>query len=334
MTNHSAQKNVRVSVVMCTYNGARFLEAQMDSILAQDYPLHEIIVQDDGSTDGTTAILDRYAARHDFIKVFRNAGNLGYNRNFHSAMLRATGDFIAISDQDDIWFPHKISRQVAAIGEASVCYSGHFVDAACPASTPEEARDPAIYKRPVSLRFPLERLMFSNCVPGHAMLVRREFLLRTTEWDYHLFYDWWLAVCAVLDGGLVHLDEPLNWHRPHAASAITELFRQQADTGKGKGNWKTYVTGWRDLHRMRRNASWRKFYTYIHTHTSDRFEPRAHALSGALLGGVRSLPRLCRLCLKWRAEIYPAKGESEWKNRLRAFCWPAIYAHGDISFKK
>ena len=67
MTNHSAQKNVRVSVVMCTYNGARFLEAQMDSILAQDYPLHEIIVQDDGSTDCTTAILDRYAARHDFI---------------------------------------------------------------------------------------------------------------------------------------------------------------------------------------------------------------------------------------------------------------------------
>ena len=56
--------------------------------------------------------------------------------------------------------------------------------------------------------------------------------------------------------------------------------------------------------------------------------------AGALLGGVRSLPHLCRLCLKWRAEIYPAKGESEWKNRLRAFCWPAIYAHGDISFKK
>lgn len=332
--NDPTKKSARVSVVMCTYNGARFLEAQMNSILLQDYPLHEIIVQDDGSTDGTPALLERYAATHAGVKVFRNATNLGYNRNFHTAMLRATGDFIAISDQDDIWFPHKIRRQVEAIGQASACYTGHYVDDACPPGPFAKTLSPGSYKHRVSRRYPLERLMFSNCVPGHTLLLRRDFLLGLPEWDYNIFYDWWLAVNAVLRGGLVHVEEPLNWHRPHAASAITELFRRQSENGGVSGNWKAYVSGWHDLHRMRRNTSWKKFYTHIYNCTSEQFEPRAHALSGALLGREGGLLRLCRLCLKWRTDIYPSKGEAEWKNRLRAFCWPAIYAHGDIAFRK
>ena len=98
-----------VSVVMCTYNGEQFLREQMDSILAQDYPLHEIIVQDDRSTDDTWDILQTYAKAHPgLFKLFRNDEQLGFNRNFHTALLRATGQYVAISDQDDIWFPPQI----------------------------------------------------------------------------------------------------------------------------------------------------------------------------------------------------------------------------------
>lgn len=328
---HSEQSvPARVSVVMCTYNGARFIAAQLDSILAQDYPLHEIIVQDDGSTDGTLALLDDYAARFPIVKVYRNAENLGYNRNFHTAMLRAEGDFIAISDQDDVWFPQKIRRQLAAIGDAPACYTGHFVDAA---DSDDGQAMPAELRRRVSLRYPLRRLMFTNCVPGHTMLLRRDFLLSLPEWDYAVFYDWWLAVCAVLGGGLVHLDEPLNWHRPHAASAITELFRGQNERrGSTKRPWAAYVAGWGDFVRLRRNPSWQRFYAHIYNRTSATFHPEAHALCGAMLGRDGGLFRLCRLCLKWRADIYPRKGEPRWLNALRAFCWPAIYAHADIAF--
>lgn len=83
-----------VSVVMCTYNGKQFLREQMDSILAQDYPLHEIIVQDDRSTDDTWDILQTYAKAHPgLFKLFRNDEQLGFNRNFHTALLRATGEY-------------------------------------------------------------------------------------------------------------------------------------------------------------------------------------------------------------------------------------------------
>lgn len=68
-----------VSVVMCTYNGERFLREQLDSILAQTYPLREIIIQDDGSTDATPAICREYEARYPIVRFIQNEHNLGYN---------------------------------------------------------------------------------------------------------------------------------------------------------------------------------------------------------------------------------------------------------------
>lgn len=99
---------------MCTYNGERFLREQMDSILAQTYPIHEIIISDDCSTDGTMDILREYAAKHTFIKIHQNARNKGCNQNFHDTFkfVSKETDYIAISDQDDIWFPEKVEKLI------------------------------------------------------------------------------------------------------------------------------------------------------------------------------------------------------------------------------
>lgn len=112
-----------VSVVMCTYNGERYIREQLDSIVAQTYPLKEIIIQDDGSTDHTVEICQEYAARYPFIHVFVNEHNKGLDANFESATMRSTGEFVAFSDQDDVWYPEKISKQVAAIGDHDICFS-------------------------------------------------------------------------------------------------------------------------------------------------------------------------------------------------------------------
>ena len=81
-----------VSVVMITYNGARFVREQIDSLLRQTYPFSELIVQDDCSTDSTCDIVREYARRDPRIHLFVNPENMGWNRNFMSAMQRATGD--------------------------------------------------------------------------------------------------------------------------------------------------------------------------------------------------------------------------------------------------
>lgn len=96
-----------VSIVLCSYNGEHFLKTQLDSIVCQTYPIHELIIQDDGSTDHTLDIAREYAAQYPFIRVEQHPQNLGFNRNFENALKKATGDFIAIADQDDIWYPEK-----------------------------------------------------------------------------------------------------------------------------------------------------------------------------------------------------------------------------------
>ena len=104
-----------VSVVMCTYNGAKYLREQLDSIISQTYPIYELIVQDDCSTDETVAIIKEYMEKYSFIKLYVNEHNLGFNLNFKSVCMKATGDFVALSDQDDVWFPDKIQKQVNMI---------------------------------------------------------------------------------------------------------------------------------------------------------------------------------------------------------------------------
>lgn len=106
----------RVSVVLCTYNGEKYIREQLESIVSQTYPIHELLIQDDCSTDATPLIIEEYKEKYPFIRFYRNKNNLGFNRNFWKAFEKVTGDYIAISDQDDIWVDTKIEVLVGCIG--------------------------------------------------------------------------------------------------------------------------------------------------------------------------------------------------------------------------
>lgn len=98
---------------MATYNGARYLREQVDSILAQLSPADELIVSDDGSTDLTMEILAGY--RDSRIRICCNKGRRGVVGNFENALRQARGNYIFLSDQDDVWLPGKVSRCVEAL---------------------------------------------------------------------------------------------------------------------------------------------------------------------------------------------------------------------------
>ena len=98
---------------MITFQGAAYLQAQMDSILGQSLPVHEIIVCDDGSTDGTREILADYAAAHPQIKLQFNTENLGTVANMQQCLRLTTGDVIFLADQDDVWLPNKVEKTLA-----------------------------------------------------------------------------------------------------------------------------------------------------------------------------------------------------------------------------
>lgn len=97
-----------ISVCMATYNGERYIKYQLLSILPQLNNNDEIVISDDKSTDKTLDIIKSLDS--DIIKVFINNGEHGYTPNFENALRHAHGDYIFLSDQDDIWEPNKVSR--------------------------------------------------------------------------------------------------------------------------------------------------------------------------------------------------------------------------------
>ena len=173
-----------VDVVMCTYNGEKFLREQLDSIVGQTYPIHRLIVQDDGSTDSTVEIVREYAARHPFIELYVNGRNLGFHLNFKTAVMRATADFVAIADQDDVWFADKIERQVSQIGDHNICFAAHLRGASLNAASKVEPQ------------YSLKALLFGGFA-GHTMLLRRTFAQREEAWAGAVIYDWSLAVAPI-----------------------------------------------------------------------------------------------------------------------------------------
>ena len=200
-----------ISVVLCTYNGAKYIEAQLASILAQTYAVAEIIVVDDVSSDDTFAIVERAAARDSLIALSQNSFNIGFTSNFESALQMAKHDYIAISDQDDIWQEQKIEKMMAAFepdAAAIYCDSVRF--------TKEIPVNPTKNKSNRHVAgTEVRRLAMYNTVSGHALIIRKSLLEKALPIPSAVYYDWWLALQAVTNGGLQYLDEILVYQRAH-----------------------------------------------------------------------------------------------------------------------
>ncbi len=95
-------KMALVSIALPTYNGEAFLSKQIDSLLSQNYNNLELIIVDDCSTDGTIEVLNQYKP-NAVVKIFQNERRLGVIKNFEKAISLCAGEFISLSDQDDIW---------------------------------------------------------------------------------------------------------------------------------------------------------------------------------------------------------------------------------------
>ena len=103
-----------ISVAVTTYNGEKYIEEQLQSICEQTLSVDEIIIVDDCSTDNTVDIVENFILRNEEkrIHLLVNKKNLGYTKNFYKAISMTHGDYIFLSDQDDIWKTNKVERMI------------------------------------------------------------------------------------------------------------------------------------------------------------------------------------------------------------------------------
>lgn len=211
-----AHSGASVSIVLCTYNGARFLEKQIQSIFDQDYTsISEIICVDDCSTDQTWDILLRYSNENPQLKPVRNEVNLGYNGNFQKALLLASSDLIAIADHDDIWLPSKISELVANIDSSLMVYSDDELIDENDLPIGIKKSD----KRKLGAIDSCINFAPFNVISGHTMLLRKELLNQCVPFPTTVIYDYWLAFRAVQFAEIKYVDKPLVLFRQHQANA-------------------------------------------------------------------------------------------------------------------
>ena len=317
-----------VSVVLCTYNGEKYLREQLDSVVNQTYPLHEIIIQDDGSTDNTLQIAHEYANRHDNIIVRTNTHERGINGNFFSALSTSTGDFIAICDQDDIWVQDKIARQVAAIGDTLMC--------TCHSKAFSEDGSFAHFdhRKP---NYGLLRLLFCNEIPGHAMLINRrllELLPSQSECEvmYRIrLYDFILAVTAAAHDSIVFVDEVLVHHRRYVDAATYTAYSGSLHSFSNAMK----IVAWSLKHyKAMKNATAER-----HAALKD-FLQHLTPQTGVCAEGIKFMElmlshrfidfmRLENMCLSHRFEVFHTRGKDP-SNILRALLFPytsLYYSH-------
>lgn len=208
-----------VSITMSTYNGEQFLDEQLQTLIEQDYPNIEIIINDDYSSDQTWEILERWQKSNpELIQIFRNTENVGWSRSFGKAIAHTKGAFIAWCDQDDKWMHDKISIMVETFQnnpDVSLVYH----DASQFRGDNEIIAEKKDYfhwgifqgNDPVSL--------FWHCrILGHRMMFKAE-LKKHILPAIPTSYDWWIQVLAASIGRVYYIDKKLVAQRKHENNA-------------------------------------------------------------------------------------------------------------------
>jgi glycosyltransferase involved in cell wall biosynthesis len=207
---------MRISVAMPTYNGEKFLREQLDSIYNQTMRPDEVVVVDDCSKDGTVDILREYQQKYG-LKFYVNEQNLGYNKNFEKAIKLCTGDYIALSDQDDIWFPEKIEESYKTIFKypsdkpALVSSFGQQVNANMRA-----VRHEVSGFQSGDWHLQLTRYYSQGC----TLMMNRKLLEYIIPFPDDIIYDAYIGLIASMIGNREYIGKPLMYYRLHGGNSL------------------------------------------------------------------------------------------------------------------
>lgn len=205
-----------VSVAMATYNGEKYLREQVDSIFNQTHKAIELVITDDASADNTVKIIGELQQKYKNIRLLQNEKNMGVTKTFERSIKNCTADFIAISDQDDIWEPKKIELLLGELGVADAAYGNSVLI---------DMHGNSMHKSFGSIMnlksyYSAAPFLLNNCLPGHAILMKREFAEKVIPFPAGMMYDRWISFYGAGRNGIKYIDLPLVLYRQHENNAV------------------------------------------------------------------------------------------------------------------
>lgn len=221
-----------VSIVMATYNGERFLQKQLESIKALTYDNFELIISDDGSTDDTLSIIERFKDSLN-IALYKNEGNHGATGNFENGLRHINGEYVAFCDQDDIWLPDHIEKLLYQIDEFDIIHGRLLVidenDNYHPAAVMHQSYEISKVKyTEIEDYLDVPRLL------GCASLVKASAIKNCMPFPEEApYHDWWVTVKCILDGnGICFTDELVTKYRQHGDNTALTEYQDGSRIGK------------------------------------------------------------------------------------------------------
>jgi glycosyltransferase involved in cell wall biosynthesis len=212
-----------ISVCIPTYNGEKYIKKQLDSILCQLSDLDEVIISDDSSTDATLKVIENF--RDNRIKIFPNNHFRSPTFNLENALKQASGDFIFLSDQDDIWLPNKVNVMLEKLKEFDLCVSD------CELINAEEKMlCPSFFQLNHSKKGFFNNLI-KNSYLGCCMAFRRDIFKYILPFPPSIaMHDIWIGLCVELWGNSLFIKDKLIKHRRHSDNTSTTSGKSKLST--------------------------------------------------------------------------------------------------------
>jgi glycosyltransferase involved in cell wall biosynthesis len=214
-----------VEILLSTYNGAKYLRPQLESLLGQDYLDLKILLRDDGSTDDTLHIVEQFARNHANLRVVTGS-NLGFIGSFFKLLELASPDteYIALCDQDDVWLPNKLSRAIERLKVFSPdlpnLYCSRFIGVDSNLQTIGYSHLPS---RGLSFPNALVECAAWGCTSVFNQATRRLLLRESPRQAYS--HDWWIYLVVTAFGHVVYDETPSILYRRHDGNASQHTMR-------------------------------------------------------------------------------------------------------------
>lgn len=221
---------LRTSIALATYQGARFLEEQLESFRHQTRLPDEVVISDDHSSDETDLIVEAFIQRASFpVKFIKNDGPRGITRNFENAVAHCSHEIILFSDHDDVWLPAHVERlagllelheQVLAVSSNSVVVDEQLRRQGY--THEDSLRYPKRLHKAV-MRFPknqLELIVRQRDPSGHGLAFRRSLFPLLFPFHELCLHDWWVYMLAASAGSVGYISEPLTLYRTHQSQTM------------------------------------------------------------------------------------------------------------------
>ena len=221
----------KIAILLAAYNGAQYLTEQLDSLLAQTNQDWITYIHDDGSTDGTVAVIDDYVARYPqkFVKI-EGKSTGGAKQNFFYLLSAVDAPYLMCCDQDDVWLPEKVEVTYRAMKELEKGEAGdkkpllvftelRVVDGRLQ-TIAERMSD---YQQLDCTNTTLNRMLIQNVVTGCTMMTNRrlkDMMLHYQNMEHIIMHDWWAALIAAKYGRISYVETPCICYRQHEDNSV------------------------------------------------------------------------------------------------------------------